>query len=183
MHRRRKIHSVLHNFLGTYTSRYSDHQGYWLFGFIVTEVDELQFDLLNRNARVRRSAVLDVAEQLAATKFIEQLEKAVIPIQWIREARLVISTSRSRNGIINRHLKSGVELHVRVSAVSDLGIQYESTVFLFVAPHDPSVELRSGRSSIWRAGEVQAGVYITPLKSVVSRALEYVRARVRKVGW
>ncbi len=23
---------VLHNFLGTLTSRYSDHRGYWLFG-------------------------------------------------------------------------------------------------------------------------------------------------------
>jgi len=27
--------AVLKNFLGTYTSRYSDFQGYWLFGFLV----------------------------------------------------------------------------------------------------------------------------------------------------
>ena len=32
---RRVIKSVLHNFLGTYTSRYSDYNGYWLFGFMV----------------------------------------------------------------------------------------------------------------------------------------------------
>ena len=36
---RRHLKSVLAGFLGTYTSRYSDFQGYWLFGFIVEVID------------------------------------------------------------------------------------------------------------------------------------------------
>ncbi len=31
---RRAINGVLGNFLGTYVSRYSDYDSYWLFGFI-----------------------------------------------------------------------------------------------------------------------------------------------------
>lgn len=48
MARRRVIKSVLHNFLGTYISRYSDFRGYWLFGFLVSNrFDfESEFDLL-----------------------------------------------------------------------------------------------------------------------------------------
>jgi hypothetical protein len=29
----RAIRGMLRNFLGTYTSQYSDYKGYWLFGF------------------------------------------------------------------------------------------------------------------------------------------------------
>ncbi len=36
--RRRIIKAVLDNFLGTYTSRYSDFHGYWLFGFLVKDL-------------------------------------------------------------------------------------------------------------------------------------------------
>lgn len=148
MHRRRKILSVLHNFLGTYTSRYSDHQGYWLFGFIVREVDELRIDLLNGTANVHRSAVIDRAVQVAVRKFLEQIVYDDLPIQWIREAKLDISKTRPMHGIINGHQRSGVELRVCASAVMDIGTQYESKVLMFVAPHDPSVELQArGRSN------------------------------------
>ena len=37
----RVIKSVLQNFLGTYASRYSDFEGYWLFGFLIADVDAL----------------------------------------------------------------------------------------------------------------------------------------------
>jgi hypothetical protein len=47
---RRVIKSVLRNFLGTYTSRYSEIRGYWLFGFLVPDLGELHFDLLSRRA-------------------------------------------------------------------------------------------------------------------------------------
>ena len=38
---RRVIKSVLSNFLGTYVSRYSEYDGYLLFGFLVADFDEL----------------------------------------------------------------------------------------------------------------------------------------------
>ena len=43
MPRRRTIKGVLDNFLGTYTSRYSDYDGYWLFGMVVGEVTDYWF--------------------------------------------------------------------------------------------------------------------------------------------
>lgn len=42
----RAIRGVLGNFLGTYTSRYSEHDGYWLFGLVVAELGELEVNLL-----------------------------------------------------------------------------------------------------------------------------------------
>ena len=43
---RRVIPGVLHNFLGTFTSRYSDFNGYWIFGFLVEKMDSVRIDLL-----------------------------------------------------------------------------------------------------------------------------------------
>jgi hypothetical protein len=43
---RRVILGVLHNFLGTFTSRYSDFDGYWVFGFLVESMDAVRIDLL-----------------------------------------------------------------------------------------------------------------------------------------
>jgi hypothetical protein len=42
---RRSITGVLCGFLGTYTSRYSDFDGYWIFGFLVAQVVDVKFDL------------------------------------------------------------------------------------------------------------------------------------------
>ena len=46
MAKRRAIRGVLGNFLGTFTSRYSDYDGYWLFGFLVADLKDLRIDLL-----------------------------------------------------------------------------------------------------------------------------------------
>lgn len=145
MPRRCEIPSVVHNFLGTYTSRYSDYRGYWLFGFIVEEMKDLQFDLLNGLDQPDDTTPIVVAGQLAAMRFLEQMEKAKVPIQWVREARLVVSKSHERIGVVNQKPKSGLELRFSVSVVTDLGRQYVSSDFLFVAQHDPSLERRSTR--------------------------------------
>ncbi len=43
---RNAIRGALNGFLGTYTSRYSDFGGYWLFGLVANELRQLQIDLL-----------------------------------------------------------------------------------------------------------------------------------------
>ena len=92
MAKRKVIKSVLRNFLGTYTSRYSDYRGYWLFGFLVGEQVQLEFDLLGRgDGDVTRP--LEFAEQRAATNFEDQLRKAAIDRTQVQEARLKISRS------------------------------------------------------------------------------------------
>ena len=72
---RRAILGVLGNFLGTYTSRYSDYEGYWLFGFLVTDIGELRIDLLAPSAG-ESDAPLGVAVRSAAAQFADQVQKA-----------------------------------------------------------------------------------------------------------
>ncbi len=69
---RRTMRGVLGNFLGTYTSRYSDFDGYWLFGFLVSDLGEFRIDLLAPNPG-EPNTPLAVAVQLAAAKFDDQM--------------------------------------------------------------------------------------------------------------
>jgi hypothetical protein len=43
---RRVLNSVLRGFLGSYSSRYSDFDGFWLFGFLVSDLALMEVDLL-----------------------------------------------------------------------------------------------------------------------------------------
>lgn len=128
---RRIIKSVLHNFLGTYTSRNSDFHGYWLFGFLVEDINQINVDLLgadrnqeNTKSRFNRGGALQrfvysffrhpypyyayrspiaYAEWLAAQRFAEQICKAALPRSWFREARLEITRSAdTRIGVVVR---------------------------------------------------------------------------------
>jgi len=147
MARRRNIKGVLHNFLGTYTSRYSDFDGYWLFGFLVEVIRELRIDLIEVRAECNETTPIATAERLGVTKFSEQMEKAGLPTSCIREAHLKITKSPELiDGFVNGWLSSGYQVKFVVEAVTDLGKTYESTMSLFVAPHNPKVERRSGRA-------------------------------------
>ena len=90
MARRKVIKSVLRNFLGTYVSRYSDYHGYWLFGFLVIDLGELEIDLLNEGGGDPDSPVAR-SRQLAVIKFAEQLQKAGLARSLVRNARLKIT--------------------------------------------------------------------------------------------
>ena len=87
---RRIIKGVLHNFLGTYTSRYSDYDGYWLFGMLVRDVEELSIDLLCPSIDAASPLSAVAAIQLAAQKFREQMEKSGLSVLCAQEARLHI---------------------------------------------------------------------------------------------
>ncbi len=147
MERRRNINGMLHNFLGTYTSRYSDFDGYWLFGFLVDNIRELYIDLIEVRSECNDTTPMITAKQLAVTKFSKQVEKAGLPNSCIREAHLKITKSPELiDGFVNGWLSSGYQVKFVVEAVTDLGKTYESTLSLFVAPHNPKVERRSGRA-------------------------------------
>src|SRR5437667_11840282 len=90
---RRTIKGVLHNFLGTYTSRYSDFDGYWLFGFLVDGIDHAKCDLIETSGENIEATPIAAAKRLAATKFAEQIEKAGLPRSCFREAHLDITKS------------------------------------------------------------------------------------------
>jgi hypothetical protein len=145
MANRRAIKGVLNNFLGTYTSRYSDLDGYWLFGFIVKDIDQMKIDLLNA-CFPENDTPITVAMQLAILKFAEQADKSGISPSWIREAYLEITKCAAPNGgYVNGWWSSGYELKFVAHAYTDLGKAYESSATKFVAPHNPKLEQRSCR--------------------------------------
>lgn len=146
MTRRRAIRAVLHNFLGTYTSRDSDYDGYWLFGLLVGRIEGLDVDLLRSKDTGSNDAITAFAVQLAVDKFREQAAKAGIPISFLREAWLNIAKSASvTSGAVNGHICRGFDLGFVATVVSDAGKTYEAACSVFVAPHDPKVELRRVR--------------------------------------
>lgn len=144
---RRQITGVLCGLLDTYSSRYSDYDGYWIFGFLVREKDSFSFDLLGKGSVFLLSPVKARAQQLACLKFREQLHRAHIPEEYVSKAELTIrKIGDPRIGPVNGHLSNGYQVSLVAEAVSDLGKKYRAEKFLFAAPHDPSVELRSARS-------------------------------------
>lgn len=142
----RQITDVLCGLLDTYSSRYSDYDGYWLLGLLVREADLFSLDLLHENSVSVASPVVAKAQRLAQSKFQELLRHSHIPIECVSEAKLIIQKSGdSKVGPVNGHMSRGHQMILTGEAVSDLGKKYRAQKVVFVAPHDPSLELRSTR--------------------------------------
>jgi hypothetical protein len=142
---RRVIQSVLHSFLGTYSSRYSDYNGYWLFGFMVESLDCIDFDLFAADCH-SYVAVNEFAWQLAVARFADQLRKSMLARSRVREARL--SIRRLPKTIIepvNGRPSDGHGVRFEVTAITDTGRRFEAAKTIFVAPHNSQREIRSTR--------------------------------------
>lgn len=146
---RRAIRAVLHNFLETYASRYSDHDGYWLFGLIVDKFERVEFDLLTKNNSIEDSIeepLIAFAAGLAAIKFSRQLRLAKFSTSILREARLILSkVPGDVQAEVNGRERTGQIMRFGVRAIPDRGRSFECEKLVFVAPHDPAVEWRSTR--------------------------------------
>jgi hypothetical protein len=143
----RTIKGVLHNFLGTYTSRYSDFDGYWVFGFL-TNLENLTIDLLYKESEAVETSPVSAAIQFARQKFTEQMLKAGLSISLLREASLKITLlNESATGLVNGRTHAGRRMRFQVKALSGNGNGFESSKTIFVAPHDANIEQRSGRAT------------------------------------
>ena len=141
----RAIRGVLGNFLGTYTSRYSDFDGYWLFGFLVDSLSDQEIDLLATACDGRKSPICFAIES-AAAKFEDQMRKAGLERSQVREASLSIRRlSEPLMGAVNGRPSAGYNLSFKATAMMESGRRYESERIVFVAPHNPKFELRSTR--------------------------------------
>ncbi len=139
---RRVIKGVLHSFLGTYTSRYSDFGGYWLFGFLVNELVSEQFDLLSPPSGDQTSALAQ-ARLIAAHRFFDQLRKARLDRSIVTEAILRMERlPKSTKCIGNGFARAGFDLRFTATAVTDLGHRFACEQIIFVAPHDPRIEFQ-----------------------------------------
>jgi hypothetical protein len=142
----RAMRSVLGNFLGTFTSRYSDFDGYWLFGFLLGDNGELRIDLLNPSVHGLNIAG-SAAAALAVDKFDDQLKKAGFSQSQVRDAWLLIDKLPGLvSGTVNGHPCSGYRVSVSAGAAMDDGRRYEKRTILFVAPHDSAREYRSAKA-------------------------------------
>jgi hypothetical protein len=147
MPHRRELKGVAHNFLGTFTSRYSDYGGWWVFGLAETQLAGTKFDLLGEQAPAANEP-LSAARQIARSRFAEQLAKAKIPSSFVREAHLSISgLPELSRGQINGRWCEGHTFTFAVRILSDRGKTFEEEASIFVAPHDATTELRGTRAA------------------------------------
>lgn len=143
--KRRQLNGVLAGFLDTYTSRYSDFEGYWIFGFIVEAVEVLEIDLLAKPSSA--AGAISVAANLARGKFCEQLGKHGFANSAASAANLRIVPGVDEVEKLAGDLRrSGRDVAFHASVLSDTGNRYTRTKVVFVASHDPRFEQRSGRA-------------------------------------
>ena len=83
----RVLRSVIHNFLGTFMSRESEFDRYWLFGFVVAASPELDIDLLSET-EVGDGTPIGVFRSVAASRFADQLSKAGLERRRMENATL-----------------------------------------------------------------------------------------------
>ena len=137
---RRVLKSVLHNFLGTFVSRYSDHGGYWLLGQIPADLDRWVVDLLEDPPE--GESPLEVARRIAWQRFREQLVKAGLDMAVVREASLSWQRHETALGWQGEHEAQGHRVELQARAVTDTGVLIERRQSSFVAVHDPARERR-----------------------------------------
>jgi hypothetical protein len=138
------MNGVLAGFLDTYTSRYSDFEGYWIFGFIVETIEVLEIDLLAKPTSA--AGAIAAAENLARAKFCEQLRKHGFATSAASAGNLRISPGVDEVERLAGDLRrSGRDLTFHASVLSDTGTRYTRAKVVFVASHDPRFEQRSNR--------------------------------------
>jgi hypothetical protein len=146
MPRRRCLSAVLHNYLGTLTSRYSDLDGYWLLGLLIDDLETTTVDLMTDSAVSTQSKPWATFRRLARDKFHEQLGKQCIPTSFVRSAVLEIMKPRTPSeGRVNGHVTTGYDVVFSARAESDLHAVYTRGTSIFVAPHNADNERRSVR--------------------------------------
>ncbi len=136
------LRGVLHSFLQTYTSRNSDYRGYWLWGQLVGELDELAFDLL---ADADPPATLvGAAHRRASTAFAEQVRRSGLSASRIAEASVrLVRQLEPAEGMVNGLRRTGFRLRFEARAVTDTGRRFDASRIVFAAPHYSNGEYRS----------------------------------------
>jgi hypothetical protein len=145
---RKLMTSVLRGFLGTYLSRYSDLDGYLVFGLATDCLGGLEVDLTSEPPGPSFDPEGEL-RRLAIRRFNEQLAKVHLPVSVVHDARLTCrrgSAVQIRLQVIPGDVP--VEGHDYVfcaQATTDLGRTYREERHVFIAPCDSEVFRRSGR--------------------------------------
>lgn len=144
MTQRGAVKSAMGNFLGRFTSRYMQWDGYWLFGFLPRSVGRVDWDLLGEPPWPVEP--LGYAQALAITEFRDRIA-AVDAADLVTDAWLTVQRQPATTVVeINGHRREAdvVLLTARVRCAN--GRAFSRTAEIAVAPHDPSIELRSAHA-------------------------------------
>ena len=137
---RRRITGALASFLDTYISRYTDLNGYWLFGQLLVEASNTQLPIISGEAQLPVLPISRHATILGRKKLFEQLDKHHIPREFVKEADLRFEKKEESYGWIEHRRVRGYLVVLTANAISDLGKKYTCHARIFVSPHDPEVE-------------------------------------------
>ncbi|MHB0997653.1 MAG: hypothetical protein ACYC27_00285 [Armatimonadota bacterium] len=111
----------------------------------MNSIEQLTVDLLHPSYELNQPRPIIITSQLAVCKFAEQTEKAGLTLSCYRSAYVKIEKLPIlKTGSVNGYSCVGYDIRLSVSVVSNYGRSYESEISMFVAPHDPRVERRSG---------------------------------------
>ena len=145
MPRRTEIKGVLGNFLSKFASRYSDYDGYWLFGLLVNENEEISIDLL-LPFHSNTTSIVSVTQRIASSTFQNQIVKAQLPLSVIHNATLnIVKTDRVVKCCNHGMWRDCFGLRLCVRVRTDLGRKFKREKFVFAAAHNPAFETRSTR--------------------------------------
>jgi len=140
----RVLRAVIPNFLSTYTSRYRDRDGWWLFGLAVESLDGLVVDLLGED--VGADSPRDQVVSDAIRKFRGQMAKQHVARDFLLEATLHCQRGKAYRGIDRAWRNAGHDYTFTVRVRTVNGKELERSRHVFVAPHDPTFERQSSRA-------------------------------------
>ena len=138
--------SVLHGFLGTFVSRYSDFRGYWLLGQLEPLLEGWEVDLLDPTSGRAASRADSYARHWGSQRLWQQVSKHGLPRSAVRAASVrVSSVGPMREEWTGERTRRGRDFVFEATATADTGKEFSARRSVFVAPHDARLERRTGR--------------------------------------
>jgi hypothetical protein len=139
-----RIFSCARGFLGTIISRYSNYDGYWIYGFLIKQHESIEINLLDSIDNYPGRNPLKYFTRISINKFHTQVIKNQINEKDIQEAKLTVrNTNITSWGFVNRERSIGFDVVVEIVIVKSNGRKIVEKKNIFVAPHNPSKELRN----------------------------------------
>jgi len=139
------IKSIIDGYHGAFTSRNADYRGYWIFGFIVNELEGLEIDLLLPYPKPTKAiSPMEAIEALARYRFQSIVYRHDFQIELIKEAITENQVTQKSQYITS--LKEGVlrparGVHFKTSIVTMSGKRYNTQTIKYIRPHSPRMEL------------------------------------------
>jgi uncharacterized protein YqfA (UPF0365 family) len=118
--------------------------GYWLFGFVVADLTEIEVDLMAPRDGPAAGSSLDGLIAAARRRFAEQLAKAQLSTSQVASAGLRVVRVPGEVPVAGTAggLRHGVGVSLDAFAVTSAGARVNRKTTINVAPHDSALERR-----------------------------------------